>query len=150
MTFVLESIPVIGPMVAVVPAVIISLFFNSPVTTVLLVVWFVVYQQIVTNVLGPRVMGLAVGIHPLEALAAVLIGYPLGGLLGAFLAVPIAGAVHVFVREAYAYFALGKDLPTAPVPSIDPGTTQEMDAVPAAEPEPMPPMGAHPVPESRG
>jgi hypothetical protein len=95
-------------------------------------------------------MGLAVGIHPLEALAAVLVGYPLGGLLGAFLAVPIAGAVHIFLREAYAYFALGKELPTAPVPSIDPSATQEVDAVPPPEPETGPGVSARPVPDPRG
>lgn len=117
MTFILESIPVIGPMVAVVPAVGISLVFDSPLTSVILLVWFIVYQQVVTNILGPRIFGMAVGIHPLEALAAVLIGYPLGGLLGAFLAVPIAGILHILIREAYAYFVLGHALPTAPVPS---------------------------------
>jgi predicted PurR-regulated permease PerM len=116
MTFILESVPVIGPMVAAVPAVAISLVFNPPLTTIVLFVWFIVYQQIVTNILGPRIFGMAVGIHPLEALAAVLIGYPLGGLLGAFLAVPIAGVLHILIREAYAYFVLGHDLPTAPVP----------------------------------
>jgi predicted PurR-regulated permease PerM len=141
MTFILESIPVIGPMVAVIPAVIISLFFNSILTTLILVVWFVVFQQIVTNVVGPRVMGLAVGIHPLEALAAVLIGYPLGGLLGAFLAVPIAGVVHILVREAYAYFALGKELPTASVP----GVMAPPEHVPVGEPEPAPQGGPRPA-----
>jgi predicted PurR-regulated permease PerM len=134
LTFVLESVPVIGPMVAVVPAVIISLFFNSIFTTVLLLVWFVVYQQIVTNLLGPRVMGMAVGIHPLEALLAVMVGYPIGGLLGAFLAVPLAGIVHILIREAYAYFALGKALPTAPVPPPAPAetTADEDEAAPPA------------------
>lgn len=132
LTFVLESVPVIGPMVAVVPAVIISLFFNSILTTVLMLIWFVVYQQIVTNLLGPRVMGMAVGIHPLEALLAVMVGYPLGGLLGAFLAVPIAGIVHIFVRESYAYFALGKALPTAPVPPPSEAPAEEPEAAPAS------------------
>lgn len=116
MTFLLETIPVIGPMVAVVPAVAISLFFNSIITTVLLTIWFLVFQQVVTNVIGPRIMGAAVGIHPLEALLAVLVGYPLGGFLGAFLAVPVAGIVHILVRELYAYFVLGRDLPVAAVP----------------------------------
>lgn len=116
-TFILESIPVIGPMVAVIPAVAISMVFDPPLTTVILLVWFIVYQQVVTNILGPRIFGMAVGIHPLEALAAVLIGYPLGGLLGAFLAVPIAGILHILVKEAYAYFVLGHALPTAPVPA---------------------------------
>jgi predicted PurR-regulated permease PerM len=116
-TFILEAIPVIGPMVTAIPAVAISLIFAPPLTTVALLVWFVVYQQVVTNILGPRIFGIAVGIHPLEALAAVLIGYPLGGLLGAFLAVPIAGVLHILIREAYAYFVLGHALPTAPVPA---------------------------------
>jgi predicted PurR-regulated permease PerM len=117
MTFILESVPVIGPMVAVVPAVAISLVFDPPLTSVALLVWFIVFQQVVTNILGPRIFGIAVGIHPLEALAAVLIGYPLGGLLGAFLAVPIAGILHILIKEAYAYFVLGQALPTAPVPA---------------------------------
>jgi predicted PurR-regulated permease PerM len=117
MTFLLQTIPVIGPMVAVVPAALISLFFTPPLTTVALVVWFLVFQQIVTNVIGPRVNSMAVGIHPLEAILAVLVGYPLGGLLGAFLAVPLAGIVHIVVRSLYAYFALGHSLPTAVVPA---------------------------------
>ncbi len=124
MTFILESVPVIGPMVAVVPAVAISLVFTPPLTSAALLVWFIVYQQVVTNILGPRIFGMAVGIHPLEALAAVLIGYPLGGLLGAFLAVPIAGILHILAKEAYAYFVLGHALPTAPVP----GDAEEADA----------------------
>jgi predicted PurR-regulated permease PerM len=114
MTFLLQTIPVIGPMIAVLPAVIISLFFVSFTKTVILFVWFLVFQQVVTNVLGPKVMGSAVGIHPLEALLAVLVGYPLGGLLGAFLAVPVMGLLHIVIHEAYNYFALGKSISTAP------------------------------------
>jgi predicted PurR-regulated permease PerM len=119
-TFLLQTVPVIGPIVAVVPAVIISLFFMPLWTTVELFVWFLVFQQIVTNILGPRVMGMAVGIHPLEALLAVLIGYPLGGLLGAFLAVPLMGILHILIREAYAYFVLGQEMPSSPVPKPEP------------------------------
>jgi predicted PurR-regulated permease PerM len=116
-TFMLQLIPVIGPMVALVPATLISLFFTPPLTTAALVVWFVIYQQIVTNVIGPHVNGMSVGIHPLEALLAVLVGYPLGGFLGAFLAVPVAGIVHIVIREFYGYFAYGHKLPTAEVPA---------------------------------
>jgi len=116
MTFLLQTIPVIGPMVALVPAVLISLFFMPFLTTVLLALWFVIFQQIVTNVLGPRINSMAVGIHPLEAILAVLVGYPLGGFLGAFLAVPVAGIIHIVVRELYAYVVLGRSLPTAVAP----------------------------------
>ncbi|HEX6510567.1 MAG TPA: AI-2E family transporter [Chloroflexota bacterium] len=117
MTFLLQSIPVIGPMVAIVPAGAISLFFMPVFTTVLLAVWFLVFQQIVTNIVGPRVNSMAVGIHPLEAILAVLVGYPIGGFLGAFLAVPVAGIIHIVVRELYAYFVLGRSLPTAVAPT---------------------------------
>lgn len=116
MTFLLQTIPVIGPMIAVLPAVVISLFFVSFTKTVILFVWFLVFQQVVTNVLGPKVMGSAVGIHPLEALIAVLLGYPLGGLLGAFLAVPVMGILHIVIYEAYNYFVLGKSISAIPAP----------------------------------
>jgi predicted PurR-regulated permease PerM len=106
-------------MVAVVPAALISRFFTPPLTTAALVVWFIIYQQIVTNVIGPHVNGMSVGIHPLEALLAVLVGYPLGGFLGAFLAVPLAGIVHIIIREFYGFFAYGHELPTAEVPVDD-------------------------------
>lgn len=112
-TFLLESIPVIGPIVALVPPIAISLFFMPVVTTLILLVWNIVFQQLVTNIIGPRVLGMAVGIHPLEAMMAVLVGYPIGGFLGAFLAVPIAGIVHIVLRELYAYFVHGRALPTA-------------------------------------
>jgi predicted PurR-regulated permease PerM len=131
MTFLLEAIPVIGPMVAVVPAALISLFFTPPLTTAALVVWFLIFQQIVTNVIGPRVNSMAVGIHPLEAILAVLVGYPLGGFLGAFLAVPVAGIIHIFIREFYAYFALGRSLPTAVVPAAP---DEPAEPVPALRP----------------
>jgi predicted PurR-regulated permease PerM len=131
MTFLLQSIPVIGPMVALVPAVLISLFFMPVFTTVLLALWFLVFQQIVTNVLGPRVNSMAVGIHPLEAILAVLVGYPLGGFLGAFLAVPVAGIFHIVVRELYAYFVLGRSLPTAVAP---PTPVEDEDLQPVPDP----------------
>jgi len=63
-----------------------------------------VMMQIVTNVIGPRVMGSAVGIHPLEAMAAAFIGFPLAGVLGAFFAVPIVGFLHVALGHAYREF----------------------------------------------
>lgn len=117
LTFLLESIPVVGALIALVPAVAVSLFFMPIYITVLLLAWNMVFQQLVTNVLGPRIMGIAVGIHPLEAMAAVLLGYPIAGFVGAFLAVPVAGILHVVVREFYGYAVHGRSLPTAvPVP----------------------------------
>lgn len=116
MTALLELVPVIGPMVGAIPAVTIALFFTPVLTALILLVWFVVFQQIVTNVVGPRIMGIAVGISPIEAILAVLVGYPVGGILGAFLAVPVAGILHLLIREAYSYFVLGQELSSKELP----------------------------------
>ncbi|MCA1597336.1 MAG: AI-2E family transporter, partial [Chloroflexi bacterium] len=143
MTFLLESVPVMGPVVAFIPPVAIALVFTTPITTLLLFIWFTVFQQVVTNFLGPKIMGTAVGIHPLEAIGAVLVGYPLGGFIGAFLAIPVAGIVHILIRELYAYFALGRALPTAPV--IAPA--EDVEVAPGQDAPSVPPgTGARPAP----
>ncbi len=116
MTALLELVPVIGPMVGAIPAVAIALFFTPVATAVILLVWFIVFQQIVTNLVGPRIMGIAVGISPIEAILAVLVGYPIAGFLGAFLAVPVAGIIHILIREAYSYFVLGHALSSRELP----------------------------------
>lgn len=131
MTFILDTVPVIGPLVVFLPPLAISLFFMPLPVTIELIVWFIVFQQVVTNFLGPRIMGRAVGVHPLEALLAVLIGYPLAGFLGGFLAVPLMGVIHILIREAYGYFVLGQAAPAATVPV-------EVEASDIPPPQPLP------------
>jgi predicted PurR-regulated permease PerM len=101
-TFVLELVPIIGPVVLVIPPFVIALLFTTPTKAIILLIWYIVFQQIVTNVIGPRLTSKTVGIHPLEAMAAALIGYPLAGILGSFLAVPVVGLAHVLAKQAYA------------------------------------------------
>lgn len=100
-TFFLQLLPVIGPILVYIPPLIIALLFTSVPTTLVLLAYLIVMEQVVTNVIGPRVSSKSVGIHPLEAMAAALIGYIVGGFLGAFLAVPIVGVAHVVIAEAY-------------------------------------------------
>jgi len=100
-TFLLQPIPVIGPTLVYFPAAIISLLFTSLQTTLILMAYFIVFEQVISNVIGPRVTGKSAGISPLEAMAAALIGYPIGGILGAFLAVPLVGILHVVIKEAW-------------------------------------------------
>ena len=126
--FLAESIPVMGPIIASVPAVLVALFTVSLLRTVFVVAWFIVIQQIEQNVVGPRITGHAVGIHPVVAMIAVIVGLEIGGIWGAFLAVPVAGILFVVVGEAYNYLILRRPLPKAEVPEsleIDVVTVEE-------------------------
>lgn len=115
-TFFLSLVPVIGPIILIIPPVIIALVFTPLTTAIFLTIYFLVMMQIITNVIGPKVMGSAVGIHPLEAMAAALVGLPLAGVLGAFLAVPIVGFLHVALRHAYQEFFVNRStVPATPI-----------------------------------
>jgi predicted PurR-regulated permease PerM len=123
-TFFLSLVPVIGPIILIIPPVIIALVFAPLTTAIILTVYFLVMMQLITNVMGPRVMGSAVGIHPLEAMAAALIGLPLAGVLGAFFAVPIVGFLHVALRHAYREFFESRG--SVPEPSTGPAPTTKL------------------------
>lgn len=93
-----EIVPMIGPFLAFAPAVVVALTV-SPGTAVVVIVYALVIQQIESNVLVPRVMREAVGVSPLTVLLGILIGSALYGLPGAFLAVPVAGAIQVVLAH---------------------------------------------------
>lgn len=95
-----EIIPMVGPFLAFGPAVLVALAAVDPTRAVLVVVYALMIQQIESNVLVPRVMGRTVGVSPLTVLTGILIGGALAGLPGAFLAVPIAGALQVILAHA--------------------------------------------------
>lgn len=100
LAFLFEFIPLVGPVLGMVPAVIIALF-QSPGLTLWVIVYFIVLQQAESNIIVPRVSGHAVGLHPLAVLLALLAGVELGGLGGALLAVPVAGVLYVIALALY-------------------------------------------------
>src|SRR5579871_2336546 len=95
-----QLVPLFGPILAVIPAVLVALFMPFP-TVLWVLLYFVAIQQIESNVLQPRISGHAVGLHPLAALFALLAGLQLAGLIGGLFAVPIAGVVWVLLSAGY-------------------------------------------------
>ncbi len=95
-----ELVPMFGPILSVVPAVVVALFMPFP-TVVWVLLFFLVIQQVENNVLAPRISGHAVGLHPLGAMFALLAGFQLAGLLGGLFAVPLAGVLWVLLGAAY-------------------------------------------------
>ncbi len=94
----LELIPVIGPIVAAVPAVLVG-FTQGPLVGALVVILYIVIQQVENHALVPLIMRKAVGLNPLVTILAVLIGAKLAGFLGLLLAVPVATILAVFLSD---------------------------------------------------
>lgn len=94
-----ELIPMIGPWVGAIPALLVALSMPFP-TVVWVAVAFLVIQQIESNVLLPRLSAHAVGIHPIGAILALVLGFEVGGVVGALFAVPIAGLAWVLAATA--------------------------------------------------
>ena len=96
---ILELVPMLGPILGAIPAVLVALFQPFP-----LVLWvilaFVIIQQLEANLLVPRISGHAVGLHPLAAMLALIAGLEVGGIVGALFAVPLAGVLWVFGSTA--------------------------------------------------
>ena len=73
-----ELIPMFGPILSAIPAVLVSLFMPWP-TTLWVILYFVLIQQFECNYLGPRVTGHAVGLHPLGSMFALMVGFEVAG-----------------------------------------------------------------------
>jgi predicted PurR-regulated permease PerM len=93
-----ELIPVIGPILAAVPAIAVASTVSLQ-KVLLVIVFFVVQQQVENHVLVPKVMSRQVGVSPVTVIVALLIGGRLLGVVGALLAVPTAAIVQVLITE---------------------------------------------------
>uniref|UniRef100_A0A7C2WAR5 AI-2E family transporter n=1 Tax=Thermorudis sp. TaxID=1969470 RepID=A0A7C2WAR5_9BACT len=93
-----EVVPLVGPIVGGAVAVTVAAF-QSPFHLIATLVFYVVLQQIESNVLAPKILSDAVGISPLTVLLALIAGATLMGVVGAVLAVPVAAALQVLVGE---------------------------------------------------
>jgi len=95
---VLDLIPLAGATLAGIVVVGVS-FLHNILAGVIVLVFFVLYQQLENHVLQPAIYGRTVQLSPLVVLVAVLIGAALAGILGALVAIPVAGTLQVLVRD---------------------------------------------------
>jgi predicted PurR-regulated permease PerM len=96
LAFFMEFVPVLGVMVSGAVCVIVALF-SGWVTALLVVGYFAVVHVIEGDVVGPRIMGKAVGIHPGVAIVALVAGSELFGIWGALFGAPLAGLLQAVV-----------------------------------------------------
>jgi len=93
-----DLIPLVGGLLAGIPSVGLALLGGIGAAIVVLVV-FLLYQQVENHLLNPVIMSRAVQLNPLWVLIAVLIGGTLASVLGALIAIPVASALQVLARR---------------------------------------------------
>jgi predicted PurR-regulated permease PerM len=100
LAFFMEFIPVVGVLISGAVCVLIALF-TGWINAVLVLGYFVIVHVIEGDVVGPRIMGKAVGIHPATGLIAFVAGTELFGVWGALLAAPLAGLLQAVGTAAW-------------------------------------------------
>ena len=75
------------------------LFFSSPIAAAAFGIIYIVYAQIENNIISPKIQGDALHLSPVIILSAITIGMYMFGLLGAIIAIPIAGCIRVLLDE---------------------------------------------------
>jgi len=99
-----ELIPVVGPILACVPAVVLGWTVSVQVA-----LWVIIYttvqQTIENNFLVPRIMERQVGVSAVTIIVAMLVGTVLFGIVGAILSVPTAGIIQIFIDEHFKHEA---------------------------------------------
>jgi predicted PurR-regulated permease PerM len=96
--FITSLIPMIGPLLAAIPAVFVA-FFQSPLQAVLVAVCYEVISLIESYFITPNVMRRTLGLNPVVIIIVLLIGARFAGILGILLAIPIATALSVFIQD---------------------------------------------------
>jgi predicted PurR-regulated permease PerM len=99
----LDLIPLAGATLAAIIVSLVMFVEVGWVRGVIVIVFFVLYQQLENHVLQPLIYGRTVQLSPLAVLASVLIGAELAGVLGALAAIPIAGSLQAVGRELLSY-----------------------------------------------
>ena len=114
--FVMEFVPYVGPILGAVPPVLLALF-TSPLAALWVVVAFIAIHQLEGHIVVPKIMGGAVGVHPLVVIFALLIGEQVAGIVGILISIPVV----VVAKEAFMFAGERLGFDAAAVPAADPG-----------------------------
>jgi len=93
-------IPYLGPFIGAVPAVLVGLS-QSPAQAVVILIAYIVISNFFLNFIFPKVMGDAVRLPPILVIVALIAGFSWGGVLGMFVAVPVAATLRILFDHIY-------------------------------------------------
>jgi predicted PurR-regulated permease PerM len=91
-----DAIPIIGLLIAVIPATLVALTL-APSKAIIVMVVYLIYHQLESHLIGPKIYGSTLGLSLSVIVVSILIGVELMGLLGAVLALPVAAAIPTII-----------------------------------------------------
>lgn len=91
-------IPMFGPIISC-GLITFVLLLSSPVAALAFLIFYIIYAQIENNVVAPKIQGSALNLPATMVLVAIIIGMNVFGLVGAIIAIPIAGCIKVLIEE---------------------------------------------------
>jgi predicted PurR-regulated permease PerM len=139
LAFVLEFIPILGTLVSGAICVLLALT-KGWVIALIVLIYFVVVHVIEGDVVGPRIVGKTIGLHPVVAIAALIAGAELFGIAGALLAAPVAGVLQALLIAIWVEWRAThpKEFQRAQDDSAE--KVEETVTETPSNPEPLPPL----------
>jgi predicted PurR-regulated permease PerM len=98
-----DLIPLVGATLGAIFVAIATISVHFPIATIVWIAFIIVWQRIEDYVVQPLVYGRAVKVNPIVTILAVLMGASLLGVLGALLAIPVAAAIQIVLRDWWAH-----------------------------------------------
>ena len=93
-------IPYLGPFIGAIPAILVGLS-QDPGTALLIALLYLLISNVILNVVQPKIVGDAVKLPPLLVIVALIAGFSWGGILGMFVAVPVAATLRIIFEHIY-------------------------------------------------
>lgn len=100
LAFILEFIPILGTLVSGLICVLLALT-QGWIIALIVLVYFIVIHVIESDVVGPRIVGQTIGLHPVVSIAALIAGSELFGIAGALFASPVAGVLQALLIASW-------------------------------------------------
>jgi predicted PurR-regulated permease PerM len=115
----LDLIPLAGATLAAIVVTLVALT-DSATSAIVVLAFFVVYQQLENHLLQPLIYGRTVALSPLAILLSVLIGAEVAGVIGALVAIPVGGTINILLEHWRAQRRRGGEETTGEEPAPEP------------------------------
>ncbi len=104
---ILTVVPFIGPIIGIIPAVLVALI-ESPFMVLKVIVVTLIAQQLDGNLVTPKVMGNRLDLHPLTVIFLLLLSGSMYGFIGILIAIPLYSIIKVTLKNLYRFYKLRK------------------------------------------